>query len=97
MALTLHLSQTLPSVDLNVVATTIEIEKERQAICARCSGIEEWSSYEQSIYPDPETLSGMLGANITFPCSVSLQVYRASSDKVSPFGSYFMCSTRYFL
>ena len=81
MALTLHLSQTLQSIDLDFSAALTEIEEVRQAISARQSRTEEWIGHNLAVYRQAETLCGMLGASIICPRSVSSQVYRASYDR----------------
>ena len=76
MALTLHLSQTLQSIDLDFSAALTEIEEVRQTISARRSRTEEWIGHDLAVYRQAETLRRMLGASITCPHSVSSQVYR---------------------
>jgi len=82
MALTLHLSQTLQSIDLDFSAALTEIDEVRQAISAWRSGTEEWIGHDLAVYRQVETLCSMLGASLTCPRSVASQVYRASYESL---------------
>jgi len=95
MAFTLHLSQTLQSIDVDFSAALTENEEVRQTISACRSGTEEWIGHDLAVYRQAETLCRMLGASITYPRRVSSQVYHASYDRAYASEQYFRWSIWY--
>jgi len=63
VALTLHLSQTLQSIDLDFSAALTEIDEVRQTIFAWRSGTEEWIGHDLAVYRQGETLCSMRQKN----------------------------------